>query len=66
MLIAAILLLVLAAKTSLKVNADPLKALGAATGGALLMTLFIRSQLRARAPMIDLTLFTHRIILTVS
>ncbi|WP_313436470.1 SmvA family efflux MFS transporter [Atlantibacter hermannii] len=64
MLIAAILLLVLAAKTSLKVNADPLKALGAATGGALLMTLFIRSQLRARAPMIDLTLFTHRIILT--
>lgn len=64
MLIAAILLLVLAAKNSLKVNADPLKALGAATGGALLMTLFIRSQLRARAPMIDLTLFTHRIILT--
>ncbi|WP_312559650.1 SmvA family efflux MFS transporter [Atlantibacter hermannii] len=64
MLIAAILLLVLAAKTSLKVNADPLKALGAAIGGALLMTLFIRSQLRARAPMIDLTLFTHRIILT--
>lgn len=64
MLIAAILLLVLAAKTSLKVNADPLKALGAATGGALLMKLFIRSQLRARAPMIDLTLFTHRIILT--
>ncbi|WP_312292891.1 SmvA family efflux MFS transporter [Atlantibacter hermannii] len=64
MLIAAILLLVLAAKNSLKVNADPLKALGAAIGGALLMTLFIRSQLRARAPMIDLTLFTHRIILT--
>ncbi|WP_313610400.1 SmvA family efflux MFS transporter [Atlantibacter hermannii] len=64
MLIAAILLLVLAAKTSLKVNAEPLKALGAAIGGALLMTLFIRSQLRARAPMIDLTLFTHRIILT--
>ncbi|WP_313052400.1 SmvA family efflux MFS transporter [Atlantibacter hermannii] len=64
MLIAAILLLVLAAKTSLKVNADPLKALGAAIGGALLMTLFIRSQLRARAPMIDLTLFTHRIIMT--
>ncbi|MEH5745496.1 SmvA family efflux MFS transporter [Atlantibacter hermannii] len=64
MLIAAILLLVLAAKTSLKVNADPLKALGAAIGGALLMTLFIRSQLRARALMIDLTLFTHRIILT--
>lgn len=64
MLIAAILLLVLAAKTSLKVNADPMKALGAAIGGALLMTLFIRSQLRARAPMIDLTLFTHRIILT--
>ncbi|MET3066664.1 SmvA family efflux MFS transporter [Atlantibacter hermannii] len=64
MLIAAILLLVLAAKTSLKVNADPLKALGVAIGGALLMTLFIRSQLRARAPMIDLTLFTHRIILT--
>lgn len=64
MLIAAILLLVLAAKTSLKVNADPLKALGAAIGGALLMTLFIRSQLRARAPMIDLMLFTHRIILT--
>ncbi|MDW2743206.1 SmvA family efflux MFS transporter [Atlantibacter subterraneus] len=64
MLIAAILLLVLAAKTSLKANSNLMMVLGALISGGLLMALFIRSQLRASAPMIDLTLFTHRIILT--
>jgi len=64
MLIAAILLLVLAAKTSLKANSNLTLVLGALISGGLLMALFIRSQLRASSPMIDLTLFTHRIILT--
>lgn len=64
MLIGAILLLVLAAKTSLKAGSEMARVVMAFVGGALLLTMFIRSQLWARSPMIDLTLFTHRIILT--
>ncbi len=64
MLIAAILLLVLGAKSSLKLERNIPLIIGALACGALLLGLFIRSQLRARAPMIDLSLFTHRIILT--
>ena len=64
MLIASILLLVLGAKSSLKLERNIPLIIGALACGALLLGLFIRSQLRARAPMIDLSLFTHRIILT--
>ncbi|EKJ8219158.1 MFS transporter [Citrobacter sedlakii] len=64
MLIMAILLLVYSAKTALKGHI----AIGAIAltviSGALLLIQFIRIQLAASRPMIDLRLFTHRIILS--
>lgn len=64
LLVTAILLLVLSAKTALKGHA----ALGGIAltlaMGALLLTLFVRVQLAAARPMIDMRLFTHRIILS--
>ncbi|HCB2269658.1 TPA: MFS transporter [Citrobacter koseri] len=64
MLIIAILLLVYSAKTALKGQlASGVIALTLMIG-ALLLGIFIRTQLAAARPMIDMRLFTHRIILS--
>ena len=64
MLIIAILLLVYSAKTALKGQlASGVIALTLMIG-ALLLGMFIRTQLAATRPMIDMRLFTHRIILS--
>ncbi|MGL5242127.1 MAG: MFS transporter, partial [Kluyvera ascorbata] len=64
MLIAAILMLVFSAKSALKgQQAVWLTTLVAAVGAAMLYT-FVRQQLAATRPMIDMRLFTHRIILS--
>ncbi|MBJ9303284.1 MFS transporter [Citrobacter koseri] len=63
-LIIAILLLVYSAKTALKGQlASGVIALTLMIG-ALLLGMFIRTQLAAARPMIDMRLFTHRIILS--
>ncbi|MFY9994011.1 MAG: MFS transporter [Leclercia sp.] len=64
MLIVAMLLVVYSAKTGLKGSASGwLVAATFAVGMGLLFT-FVRIQLRARTPMIDMRLFCHRIILS--
>ncbi len=64
MLIIAILLLVYSAKTALKGQlASGVIALTLMIG-ALLLGIFIRTQLAAARPMINMRLFTHRIILS--
>lgn len=64
MLIVAILLLVYSAKTALKGHiATGVIALALLTGAVLLWK-FVRIQLAASRPMIDMRLFTHRIILS--
>ncbi|MGO1310489.1 MAG: SmvA family efflux MFS transporter [Kluyvera intermedia] len=64
MLIAAILMLVYSAKSALKGQmALWIVGLVALLGMALLVT-FVRQQLAATRPMIDMRLFTHRIILS--
>lgn len=64
MLIVAILLLVFSAKTALKGALSPwLVAVTLLTGGMMLFA-FVRIQLRARTPMIDMRLFGHRVILS--
>ncbi|MBI0677738.1 MFS transporter [Citrobacter koseri] len=64
MLIIAILLLVYSAKTALKGQlASGVIALTLMIG-SLLLGMFIRTQLAAARPMIDMRLFTHRIILS--
>ncbi|HGW3637559.1 TPA: MFS transporter [Citrobacter koseri] len=64
MLIISILLLVYSAKTALKGQlASGVIALTLMIG-ALLLGMFIRTQLAATRPMIDMRLFTHRIILS--
>ena len=64
MLIVAILLLVWSAKTALKGVQGPwLPAVALLLGGGLL-TAFVRIQLAAANPMIDMRLFTHRVILS--
>ncbi|QMI05188.1 MFS transporter [Citrobacter sp. RHB25-C09] len=64
MLIMAILLLVYSAKTALKGHVAIGAIVLALAMGALLLTLFVRIQLAASRPMIDMRLFTHRIILS--
>ncbi len=64
MLIVAILLLVYSAKTALKGAISPWLVAGTLLTGAMMLLAFIRIQLRARTPMIDLRLFGHRIILS--
>lgn len=64
MLIAAILLLVYGAKTALKESLSSWMVVGAFLTGALLLLAFIRIQLQASRPMIDLRLFSHRVILS--
>ncbi|KOR00142.1 SmvA family efflux MFS transporter [Pluralibacter gergoviae] len=63
MLIAAILLLVWSAKTAIKGHAAFGLVAAAMAVGSLMLAAFVRIQLRARVPMIDMRLFTHRIIL---
>lgn len=63
-LIVAILLLVWSAKTALK-GTVPLWIVAAALlAGGLLLLRFVRLQLAAATPMIDMRLFTHRVILS--
>ena len=64
MLIAAILLLVYSAKTALKGGLSPWLVACTLLTGAVLLFIFVRIQLRARVPMIDMRLFCHRIILS--
>jgi len=64
MLIAAILMLVWSAKTAMKGNVAAWSVVGVFVIGAALLTGFVRMQLAASVPMIDLRLFTHRIILS--
>jgi len=64
MLIVAILLLVYSAKTALKGALSPWLVLLTLLIGAVLLFTFVRIQLRARVPMIDMRLFCHRIILS--
>ena len=64
-MIAAILMLVFSAKSALKGQlALWLTALVAIGGAAMLTWFFIRKQLSAVRPMVDMRLFTHRIILS--
>ncbi|WMU40678.1 MFS transporter [Enterobacter bugandensis] len=64
MLIVAILLLVYSAKTALKGVLSPWLIASVLVTGSVLLFIFVRIQLRARVPMIDMRLFCHRIILS--
>ncbi|EPM0023367.1 MFS transporter [Citrobacter farmeri] len=64
MLIVAILLLVYSVKTALKGHVATGVIALALLSGALLLAQFVRIQLAASRPMIDMRLFTHRIILS--
>lgn len=64
MLIVAILLLVYSAKTALKGHTAIGVIALTVIGGALLLAQFVRIQLAATRPMIDMRLFTHRVILS--
>ncbi|HHG8771512.1 TPA: MFS transporter [Raoultella planticola] len=64
MLIAAILMLVFSAKTALKGQMALWISGLVALAGAGLLVRFVRQQLCAATPMVDMRLFTHRIILS--
>ncbi len=64
MLIVAILLLVYCVKMALKTTVAPELLAGGAVLGMILLVTFVRIQLAARTPMIDMRLFTNRIILS--
>jgi DHA2 family multidrug resistance protein-like MFS transporter len=64
MLIVAILLLVYSAKTALKGVLSPWMVAGTLLTGAVMLFIFVRIQLRASTPMIDMRLFCNRIILS--
>ncbi len=63
-LIASILMLVFSAKSALKGQLALWLTALVAIGGAAMLTWFIRKQLSATRPMVDMRLFTHRIILS--
>lgn len=63
-LIVAILLLVWSAKTAMKGTLPLWMIVGTLISGTALLTGFVRIQLAAATPMIDMRLFTHRVILT--
>ena len=63
-LIAAILMLVFSAKSALKGQLALWLTALVALGGAAMLTWFIRKQLAAARPMVDMRSFTHRIILS--
>jgi len=60
----AILLLVYSAKTALKGDLSPWVVAGSLLIGAAILWGFVRIQLRANTPMIDIRLFGHRVILS--
>ncbi|WP_437888561.1 SmvA family efflux MFS transporter [Phytobacter sp. V91] len=64
MLIAAILLLVWSAKTAIKGSVATWGVAAAFSVGGILLMAFVRQQLAASVPMIDLRLFAQRIILS--
>jgi len=64
MLVVAILLLVWSAKSAIKGSEGLWFVALALVVGGVLLTAFVRIQLAARTPMIDMQLFTHRIILS--
>lgn len=64
MLIAAFLLLVFSAKSALKGQQAAWLTLMTTAVGAVMLYAFVRQQLAAARPMIDMRLFTHRIILS--
>lgn len=64
MLIVAILLLVYCVKMALKNAMAPGLLAGGAVLGMILLVTFVRIQLAARTPMIDMRLFANRIILS--
>lgn len=64
MLIVAILLLVYCVKMALKNAIAPGLLAGGAVIGMILLVTFVRIQLAARTPMIDMRLFSNRIILS--
>jgi DHA2 family multidrug resistance protein-like MFS transporter len=51
-------------KTALKGALSPWVVASALVTGSVLLFIFVRIQLRARVPMIDMRLFCHRIILS--
>ena len=61
-LIAAILMLVFSAKSALKASWRCGSPRWWRSAGAAMLTWFIRKQLSAVRPMVDMRLFTHRII----
>ena len=61
-LIAAILMLVFSAKSALKGQLALWLTALVALGRAAMLTWFIRKQLSAARPMVDMRLFTHRIL----
>ena len=63
-MIAAILMLVFSAKSALKGQLALWLTALVALGRAAMLTWFIRKQLSAARPMVDMRLFTHRIILS--
>ena len=63
-LIAAILMLVFSAKSALKGQIALWLVSMVAFGGAAMLYWFVRKQLSATRPMVDMRLFTHRIILS--
>ncbi|HBU7545317.1 MFS transporter [Klebsiella aerogenes] len=63
-LIAAILMLVFSAKSALKGQLALWLIALVAIGGAAMLTWFVRKQLSMTTPMVDMRLFTHRIILS--
>lgn len=64
MLIVAILLLVWSAKTALKGSVTLWLVALVVVLGSVMLTTFVRIQLAAKTPMIDMRLFTHRVILS--
>lgn len=64
MLVMAVLLLVWAAKTAIKPGDVRLPAIVALAFGVVLLLAFVRLQRRTASPLLDVGLFTHRIILT--
>lgn len=64
MLVVAVLVLVWAAKTALKPEDTWLIAAIALIAGLALLLVFVRLQRHSKSPLLDVSLFTHRIILT--
>ncbi|PWS15221.1 MFS transporter, partial [Klebsiella pneumoniae] len=60
----AILMLVFSAKSALKGQLALWLIVLVAIGGAAMLTWFVRKQLSMPTPMVDMRLFTHRIILS--